>query len=179
MDALRRARDPDEASAVPLVIGLGNEHRGDDAFGIAVARRLRRRLAGIGTVLERDSEGTELLELWTGYDRVWVVDAVRAGGSPGTVYRIEVGAEALPTPLAVASSHGVSLGQAVALGQVLHRLPRHLVVHGVEPATFAIGGDLSAPVADALEPVARRIEEEVRESGGPSATAPGQGRADA
>ena len=82
----------------PLVIGLGNEHRGDDAFGLVVARRLRPRLMGVGAVLEPDVGGAELLDVWTGRGRVWVVDAMRAGGAPGTVYRIEVGEEALASP---------------------------------------------------------------------------------
>ena len=112
----------------PLVIGLGNEHRGDDAFGLVVARRLRPRLVGVGTVLEKAVGGAELLDVWTGRDHVWVVDAVRAGGSPGTVYRIEVGEEGLPARLDVTSSHGISLVQAVGLGHVLHQLPKRLVI---------------------------------------------------
>ncbi len=148
----------------PLVIGLGNEHRGDDAFGLVVARRLRPRLMGVGAVLEPDVGGAELLDVWTGRGRVWVVDAMRAGGAPGTVYRIEVGEEALPARLGVTSSHGVSLAQAVALGQVLHRLPKHLVIHGVEPTGFDPGEDLSPQVTAAVETVVRLIEEEVRGS---------------
>lgn len=157
-------RRSDTRPARPLVIGLGNEHRGDDGFGLIVARRLRPRLDGLGTVLEQDVGGAELLDVWSGLDRVWVVDAVRAGGRPGTVYRIEVGEAALPAPLAATSSHGISLAQAVALGQVLHRLPNRLVIHGVEPTRFDTGGGLSSVVDGAVEPVARRVEAEVRQS---------------
>ncbi|EQD63552.1 Peptidase A31, hydrogen uptake protein [mine drainage metagenome] len=149
-------------SAVPLVIGLGNPHRGDDAFGLVVVRRLRPRLCGVGTLVEQEVGGAELLDVWTGRERVWVVDAVRAGGLPGTNYRIEVGKEALPARLAASSSHGISLAQAVALGQVLHQLPSRLVIHGVEPAGFGTGKGLSPEVAAAVETVARRIEAEVR-----------------
>ncbi|MFZ0700043.1 MAG: hydrogenase maturation protease [Thermoplasmata archaeon] len=160
--ARRRGGVSEIASTTPLVIGVGNPHRGDDVFGLVVVRRLRPRLSEVGTVLEQEVGGAELLDVWTGRDRVWVVDAVRAGGAPGTIYRIEVGEEPLPARLAISSSHGVSLAQAVALGQALHQLPVRLVIHGVEPAGFDTGDGLSPEVAAAVEPVARRIEEEVR-----------------
>lgn len=153
---------PSERADGPLVIGLGNEHRGDDAFGLLVARRLAPRLRGLGTVVEGNGDGTELLDLWRGREHVWIVDAIRSGGSPGEVYRIEVGPKRLPSPLTVTSSHGVSLAQAVALGQALRRLPRHLVMVGVEPAGFGTGEPLSSPVGRAVGPVVRQVEREVR-----------------
>ncbi len=152
----------DAPATHPMVIGLGNENRGDDACGRLVARLLRTRLDPSVAVLERDAEGTELLDLWTGRDLVVVVDAVKAGGSPGAVLRMEIGSEPLPTPLAATSSHGVSLGQAIALGQIFHRLPKRLVLYGIEAVTFDPGSSLSGPVAAAVETAALRVEEEVR-----------------
>lgn len=165
------------STRLPLVIGVGNEDRGDDAFGLRVARRLRPRLTGLGEVVEQASEGTTLLDLWAERERVWVVDAIRAGGTPGSLYRIEVGADQLPTPLSVGSSHDLSLGQAVSLAQVLNRLPGHLVIHGVEPARFEAGEPLSPLVARAVEDVARRVEIELRSHRSPDP--PGRGRSDA
>jgi hydrogenase maturation protease len=153
-----------DGPALPLVIGLGNEHRGDDACGLLVARRLRTELGSVGTVLERSTEGTELLDLWDGRDLVVVVDALSSGSAPGTVRRIEVGAEPLPATLSTTSTHGVSLAQAVALGQALHRLPRRLVIYGIEGSSFAPGSVPSPCVAEAVEGVAREVEAEVRRS---------------
>jgi hydrogenase maturation protease len=159
----RGGRTPlDPSTTPPMVIGLGNENRGDDACGLLVARLLRTRLGPSVSVLERDAEGTELLDLWSGRDLVVVVDAVKAGGPPGAVLRMEIGSEPLPTALTATSSHGVSLGQAVALGQVFQRLPKRLVLYGIEAANFDPGASLSRPVAGALETVAFQIENEIR-----------------
>jgi hydrogenase maturation protease len=159
----RHARPgPARGEEAALVVGLGNPFRGDDALGPLVARLLRPRLEGIATVVELSGEGTGLLDLWEGRPLTVVVDAMKGGAQPGTVHRIEVGAELLPTTLEATSSHALSLGQAVALGQTLHRLPGRLIVYGVEAATFATGAEVSPPVVGAIPVVVHQIEEELR-----------------
>lgn len=146
----------------PLVIGIGNEHRGDDAAGLWVARRLRPRLEGRGEVLELSSEGTRLLDAWDGAGLVVVVDAVTSGRPVGTIHRMEVGPGPLPASLAATSTHGISLAQAVALGQALGRLPRRLLIFGLEGTRFAAGDELSPELRPAIEAVSAEVEALVR-----------------
>jgi len=146
---------------IPLVIGLGNDQRGDDGSGLEVARALRPRLAGLARVEECASEGIALLELWRDADDVLVVDAVISGGVPGTVHRFEVGDGFSPGFHTATSTHGLSLAEAVALGQGLGCLPRHLIVYGIEVDQLDVGAGLSAPVARAVGEAANRIEAEV------------------
>ena len=150
----------------PLVIGLGNEHRGDDAVGLLVARRVRPRVEGFGSVLELPNEATGLLDVWSGLGFVLVVDAVTSGRAPGTVHRIEVGSEPLALPFGMTSTHGFSLAEAVSLGQTLRRLPDRLVIYGVEAVSFLPGRSLSREVAAAIDGVAQRVEQEVRRAAG-------------
>jgi len=157
--------EPSADPTVPLVLGIGNEHRGDDAVGLLIVRHLRSRLAGVATVAEVVGEGTELLDWWDGRRFVVAVDAVRAGLVPGAVVRWESGRGALPTSLGTVSSHGVSLGQAIALGDALDRRPEILVLYGIEGSNFAVGDPPSEAVLAALEPTSRRIEAEVRGRG--------------
>ncbi|MGB6501292.1 MAG: hydrogenase maturation protease [Thermoplasmata archaeon] len=168
-----------DAAIVPLVIGLGNEHRGDDAAGLLVARRLGPRLVGIARTIELPSEGTRLLDLWDGGGLVVVVDAVSSGRPPGTVHRIEVGADPLRTPLGATSTHGLSIAEAVSLGQVLGRMPRRLIVFGVEGARFLTGTAVSEAVSDAVEGVAEAIEREIRRERTDAIAAEPGGRLDA
>jgi hydrogenase maturation protease len=167
------------AKPPPLVIGLGSEHRGDDACGIEVARRLRPRLEGLGEVIERAPEAADLMELWNGRGLVVVVDAFRSGAAPGTVHRIPVGAEPLPVPLNPTSSHGLSLAHAVAFGQLFHRFPAHLVVYGIEAAQFDMGAPLSSEVEHAIGAVVGQIEQEVRQASASSLRLHGAAATDA
>jgi hydrogenase maturation protease len=153
---------PRPVPSLPLVIGLGNEHRRDDGCGIVVARRLGPRLGGRATVVELEGEATRLLDLWAGREVVLVVDAVRSNAPVGTVRRFRVEGASLPAPLASTSTHGLSLAEAVALGSALGRLPPQLIVYGIEVEDLRIGVGLSARVAEAATSVADRIEHELR-----------------
>lgn len=149
--------NPTRSSSLPLVIGLGNDDRGDDGSGLEVARALRPRVEGRARVEECRSGGVALLDLWRGSDRVLVVDAVRSGAPPGTVHRLEPGDGFVPGFRTATSTHGLSLAEAVGLARGLGCLPRHLVVYGIEVDNLAVGGGLTASVARGVAEATERI----------------------
>ncbi len=150
-----------------LVIGIGRDGRGDDAAGLEAVRRLGE-LGAVPCVLS-DGEPTRLLELFGRAPRVWVVDAVRSGAAPGTLYRFE-GTEPPPyRAVGTTSTHGLSLGEAIALGRALDRLPGALIVHGIEAGPVALGDGLSLAVARAIPRLVARVRAEIDASGGAAA----------
>ena len=140
-----------------VVIGVGNELRGDDAAGLIAVRALAERVAGDVGLVECDGEATRLLEAWAGADAVLVVDAVRTGAASGTLHRWVVGTDDLPAGAAQASSHGAGIAEAVGLAAALERLPDLLVVHGIELVAVDDGAELSAPVAAAIDGLVDRV----------------------
>jgi len=155
--------EPGRPVRLPLVIGLGNEHRGDDGSGLEVARALRSRLGGKARVEECVSEGIALLEIWRDADRVVVVDAVRSGAVPGTVHRFEAGDGFSPGFHPATSTHGLSLAEAVALGRGLGCLPRELIIYGIEADDVRVGDGLTPPVARGVREATERILVELGE----------------
>jgi hydrogenase maturation protease len=157
-------RDPlpdARGGALLRVVGVGNPWRSDDAVGLVVARRLQGVLPGDVEVLERAGEPTGLIDAWEGADAVWLVDAVSSGAAAGTVHRLDASEQPLPAELFRASTHHVGLAEAVELARALDRLPRHIVLYGIEGASFEAGGDLTPEVDLAAETVARAVREEV------------------
>ncbi len=144
-----------------LVIGLGTEHRGDDRCGLDVVRSLPGGLPEGVRVVEGPGEATALLELWSGSDRVIVVDAVRSGSLPGTVHRLDAGPNGLPSRLGATSTHGLSLADAIELARSLGRLPRRVTVLGIEVADLGPREGLTGPVADAVGRVRAILLEEI------------------
>ena len=145
-----------------MVIGIGNTMRRDDSIGVVAVERLRDRFAGDAVELvTMDGESTRLIEAWAGADRAVVVDAMRSGGPAGTVRRIEVGRDALPSWTPGASSHHAGLAEAVDLGRALDRLPAHLVIYGVEVHDVSPGEGLSPAVERALPGLVQQLEAEV------------------
>jgi len=146
-----------------LVIGIGNEYRGDDAVGLIVARRLAERFDPTITVLEHNGDGADLMEAWQGAESVIVVDAVHSGAEPGTIHRLDASRQsltvftALPPEAFRGSTHAFSLVQAVELSRTLHQLPPHFIIYGIEGRRFEAGTGLSSEVAKAVPKVAERI----------------------
>ena len=148
---------PPRVGAGPaLVVGLGNPDRGDDAVGHTVARRVAAlRLPGI-QVVERE-DPTSLIDLWGDRDLAVVVDAVSSNRVPGTLMIMESGVGGAPltedawTRTGRGGTHAFGLAAAVELARALHRLPRRLVLIGIEAGGLEHGNPLSAPVSAAVE----------------------------
>ena len=133
---------------IVLVIGVGNELRGDDGASVEVIRRLREPAGQAGIeVGEQLHEPTELLDAWQGRDAVVLVDTMSSGARPGTIRRFDASSEPLPARLrGSASTHAFGLVEAIELARTLDRLPRQLIVFAVEGQTFEAGTALSDEV---------------------------------
>ena len=141
-----------------LIIGVGNRFRGDDGAGPAVAEQLQS--SGMEAI-EYAGDGTRLMALWEGADRVVVVDAMRGPRPPGTIRRFDAVREILAgTPFAH-FSHEIGVAEGVELARTLGRLPSRLTVYGIEGRSFELGEALSAEVARAVEETVRRISNEM------------------
>jgi hydrogenase maturation protease len=132
-----------------LIAGLGNERLRDDGAGIHAVRELAKapprgvEIAEVGTAV---LHAHYILEWAT---RILVIDAMKAGGEPGTIYLL--GGRDLERRRQMTSLHELSL-----LG-VLRFLPEEntpdLVVLGIEPAVIDYGKELSSEVARAVPKV--------------------------
>ena len=133
-----------------MVIGVGNEWRRDDAAGLLVARLLRDVPLSRVRVVEHEGEPVDLIEEWSGADEAIVVDAVSSGAKPGAIHRLDAVSTRLPAELFRASTHAFGLADAIELARVLERLPRSLLVYGIEGREFSAGSGLTAEVEPAV-----------------------------
>lgn len=100
------------------VVGIGQRAGGDDGAGPAVIELLRAQGFSTDIELSEISEPSALLPLLEGASRVVIVDAALGAGEPGTVLVLrpeDVDRNALTS----ISTHGMSVGQAIALARVL------------------------------------------------------------
>jgi hydrogenase maturation protease len=164
-DALPEPRDRTNELRV---IGVGNAYRSDDAVGLAVARAVGACGSPGLTALEREGEPTSLMDSWDGADVVWLVDAVSSGAAPGTVHRFEATSAPLPDAWARTSTHHFGLPEAIELARAVGRLPRRLIVFGVEGGSFEIGESLTPPVEAAVAEVAAAIRDEAAAAARPT-----------
>ncbi|MCB9832091.1 MAG: hydrogenase maturation protease [Planctomycetes bacterium] len=145
-----------------VVIGIGQERRGDDAIGLLVARRLAALPPANCRVLEHDGDGMDLLLAWEGADQAILVDALLSGGQAGELRVIDATEASLSAALfSSTSSHALGLAEAIELGRALGRLPDRVLIYGIEGADFATGSSPSPAVLGALDQVVALIREEI------------------
>jgi hydrogenase maturation protease len=144
-----------------LIIGVGNPFRRDDGAGPAAAAMVKAKAGSGVRVLVRTGEGADLIECWGLDDNVIVVDAMKSGGEPGTVIRIDALAGGLPAGHFAVSSHSFGVGDAVEVARSLGRLPRALAVYGIEAGDTGDGEGLSPEVARGVEQAAGMILKEI------------------
>jgi hydrogenase maturation protease len=136
-----------------LIAGLGNSLLQDDGVGVHAIRALQQTslpgviMAEVGTAV---LGALHLLE-WA--EKILAIDAMQAGGKPGTIYGFAI--DDVAGPGMQASLHELNLLAA------LRFLPRQakpeILIVGVEPQTIDYGLDLSPAVAAALPELTREV----------------------
>jgi hydrogenase maturation protease len=147
---------PERPKTPRAIIGVGNVLLGDEGVGVHAAHALKHRpLPPDIEVLDGGTEGLGLMDAICGLDRLVVIDCVRGGEAPGTIYRFDWGdrqsepARRLKTSTSV---HQTSLADVLDRVALVCELPRTTII-GVEPRCLEMSLELSEPVAARLETV--------------------------
>jgi hydrogenase maturation protease len=123
-----------------LIIGYGNPLRGDDAVGLLAAERIPGALA-------LHQLTPELMDPISQAERVIFLDAT-ARGEAGTIHRRKVGQAVSP---ASTFTHQAAPEALLAGARLLFGHAPDAWLFTVSGANFELSGDLSAPVAKALD----------------------------
>lgn len=140
-----------------LVIGAGNDFRSDDAAGLYISRKLRKRLDNNFIFAEITGDGSELIYLWKGFDYVIIIDAVFDRNSNGTLYKIDLVNTQIPKNLSISSSHLFSIPQAIENARALNSLPNKIVLYGLSVNNFKPGNIMTEEIKKAADKAVNRI----------------------
>ena len=140
-----------------LVMGVGNLLRGDDGFGAAVLNEVGNHpLPEDVELLDAGTSIVDLMQELHGRRKLVVIDAVRGGQKPGTLFRFspeDVAAESVPAD----SLHQVGLLETLRLAELVDCRPEQVVIIGAQPGdtSLKVGltPDVSAAIPQAVEMV--------------------------
>ncbi len=149
-----------------VIIGVGNENRGDDGIGIITARRIRRVLGDTIPIFENDGDGAALIEQWRSAELAIVIDAAHGGDRIGQIKKFSADENPLPAiTFPKGSTHNFGLIEAVETAQALGTLPRKLIIYVIEGDSFAFGAAVSPEVLESVGPLIEDIRLLLRREG--------------
>lgn len=144
-----------------VVIGIGNILLKDDGFGVHCVRAMEEegKFAGVPLV-DGGTSTLDLLGYFLDYTRVIVIDCLRAGLSPGTVYRLK------PDDLEGyrrehLSLHDVQVLDVLQMARLMGKNPE-VILFGVEPADLSEGLELTSCLQEKITMVIGLVEEEIK-----------------
>ena len=121
------------------IIGIGSPF-GADQLGWDAVHLLKKYFSQqtidlkLITLTTLDRPGVGLLDSMGDADNVILIDAVKGGGKPGSIVRLQ--GDQIESVQSLNSTHGFGVAEALSLAHVLNKLPENLVLIGLE-----VGGD--------------------------------------
>jgi hydrogenase maturation protease len=151
-----------------VVIGVGSPLMGDDGVGVMAVERLREEVGSVEGVafLDGGTWGMQLLPAIEDADRLLVLDAIRDGGPPGAVVRLEK--DEIPRLLyQKVSPHQIDLREVFAVAELRGTFPVEAVALGIEPDRVELRDGLSEAVQGAVPDLLAAVVEQLRRWGHP------------
>jgi hydrogenase maturation protease len=149
-----------------LVLGVGNILLKDEGVGIMLVEALEQEfvLPAEVELLDGGTAGIELLDHIRERGLLVIVDAMRNGYPPGTVYRLE-GEDVPAAFMTNISPHQLGISNLLATAQLSDCLPERTVLFGIEPEEISTGLGLSASVAGGLKKLISEVVKELADNG--------------
>jgi hydrogenase maturation protease len=159
------AGNPVKESARKLkiaVLGIGNLLMKDEGIGVHLVQKLEEMGSHSNvTFIDGGTNPDTLFLLYNDIDKLLIIDAAKAGGTPGTLYRFT--ADEIELGSAPISLHELGLANGLQMMELLNNKPESITIIGIEPEKIDFGLELSPQIKRNiplyLETVIREINE--------------------
>jgi hydrogenase maturation protease len=146
-----------------IVLGVGNELLSDEGVGIHVVRELEKmKIPHEIEILEGGTDGFGLIHIITEADRLIVVDSLKGGSKPGTIYKFNIEDVPATPDLFKTSVHQIGILEVINLSSLIGKTPETTVI-GVEPKSISTSMELSEEVEKKIPRVIELVLNEVGE----------------
>jgi hydrogenase maturation protease len=134
----------------------------DEGVGVHVANKLMEMDLPAGVeVIEGGTDGFRLMNVVTEADRLIVVDAVKGGSPPGSIYRFDIRDAPSSPDVFKTSVHQIGILEVIHLSELIGQTPETTVI-GVEPKSLEMGMALSPEVQAKIPKIIELILEEAK-----------------
>jgi hydrogenase maturation protease len=150
-----------EESKVRLaVIGVGNLLLKDEGIGVHITRALQQIDIPHGIKIIDGGTSPDLPYYLKDVDKLIIIDAVKAGDKPGTVYRFHPHDVNIESERVI-SVHELSLEQSLKIMSLMGSEPKEVVIIGIEPKEIDWGIELSAELQQKIPEIVNIVLNEI------------------
>lgn len=163
MPKVKSVTNPILAGKKINIIGIGNTLYTDEGVGVHILPYLEEALAGFDNVeiIDGATDAMRLLEPVEEADYLIIVDAVNAGKPGGEL--ITLRQEEIPKYYGVKMSvHQIGFQEVLLAADLRGRLPKEMVMFGVQPASLELNVGLSETVKEKIPELTASVVEQVQ-----------------
>lgn len=145
------------------ILGVGNILLSDEGAGVYAVQKLQSKISHPDIkIIDGGTLGLDLIGIFEETERLFIIDCVKGGGEPGTIYKF--GLESLKTGLSELkfSLHDFNLTDVIMLAQGIGVKIPEITFYGVEPESFEWGDKLTPKVAVGVEKLIEMIVEDLK-----------------
>ncbi|HDY87200.1 MAG TPA: hydrogenase maturation protease [bacterium] len=144
-----------------IVLGLGNILLKDEGVGVWIAEEIAKRsLPENVEVIDGGTASLDILISMKDVEKLIIIDALRGGEKPGTVYRLHP--EDLPAiSNSYMSVHQLNVLEGLILAKKTGNAPQETVIIGVEPKEIEWGLGVTSEINKKIPDILNIVLEEV------------------
>jgi len=144
------------------ILGVGNELLSDEGVGVYVIKELKKiDLPPEIDIIEGGTEGFGLINIITETDYLIVIDSIKGGSEPGTIYRFNINDAPNCPDIFKTSVHQIGILEVINLSQLIGKTPETVVI-GIEPEKITTSMELSQKIREKIPKVIDLILNETR-----------------
>lgn len=144
-----------------VIIGIGNILLQDDGFGVHVIKQLENEM--LPSTIELVDGGTSTLDMlgfFLDYKKVIVVDCLRAGLKPGTIYKIKP-EDIKNYEKENLSIHDVQILDVVNMAKMMDKTPE-VIIFGIEPEKISLELEMTETMISKIPEIIAHIKKELK-----------------
>jgi hydrogenase maturation protease len=150
-----------KTKARTVVIGVGNLLMKDEGIGIHAVKALQKMELPDSVTLIDGGTSPDVIACTRAGDKLIIIDAARAGGEPGAIYRFQP--EDLEDSAGeILSVHDLGVPQNLRLMLLAGSGPSRVVIIGIEPKEIDWGTELSAELESKIPEIIAVVLQEIK-----------------
>jgi len=153
-----------ERSPRITVVGIGNLLLKDEGVGVHLVQKLAGSVNDANVnIIDAGTYPDFLSVVDDSTDKLIIIDAIKAGERPGTIYRFNLSDADLDLTSPI-SLHEMGVLDSLKTMALFNRQPKSTVIIGVEPKTIDFGLDLSPEVEEKVPEIIKLVLKEIEET---------------